>query len=292
MIYIQSNNKIPLWDFGSSVLHGCLNTGKPYKLCEDWNIPGSDATCIIGSVEWSEKWLISNGFSKPSAIDILKFKDFLDGCVNVISVGDFINSNNIWPIFIKPYSDVKAFRGTVVNNKFDAETVLQDYTGNLFTRTVWKNIHSEWRVYVNRGKVIGCCCYLGDSLVFPNYGVIQDVLEHALNILDNVSFTLDFAVDDYTTLFIEPNDGWAIGNYGLHPEDYLRFCEDRWKQMTIRSKNIDEILKFLELKQIELEATGEPEEIAFQLAITYLTREEIATWHKHNEGRTTLSKGK
>jgi len=231
MIYIQSNNKIPMWDFGSSALHGCLNKGKSYKLCEDWNMPGSDATCVIGSVEWSEKWLIENGFPKPTAIDILQFKDFLGGDVEVMSVQKFLETNDEYPIFVKPYSDIKAFTGTVVNSKFDAEVVLQDFTGDLLTRTAWKNIHSEWRVYVNRGKVIGCCCYLGESIIFPDYRVIQDVLKHALSILGNVSFTLDFATVEYMTLLIEPNDGWAIGNYGLHPEDYLRFCEDRWKQM-------------------------------------------------------------
>ncbi len=220
-----------MWDFGSSALHGCLNKGRSYKLCEDWNMPGSDATCVIGSVEWSEKWLIENGFPKPTAIDILQFKDFLGGDVEVMSTQDFLNSNDEWPIFIKPYSDIKAFTGTVVKNKFDAEIVLQDYTGDLLTRTAWKNIHSEWRVYVNRGKVVGCCCYLGDSLIFPDYRVIQDVLKDALSVLDNVSFTLDFATVEYMTLLIEPNDGWAIGNYGLAPDTYLRFCEDRWKQM-------------------------------------------------------------
>lgn len=46
--------------------------------------------------------------------------------------------------------------------------------------------------------------------------------------------------------------------------------------------NIDEILDFLESKQIELEKSGEHPEIAFQLAITYLSPEEVKLWHQYN----------
>ena len=53
--------------------------------------------------------------------------------------------------------------------------------------------------------------------------------------------------------------------------------------------NIEQILDFLAAKQVELEAAGEPEEIAFQLAVTYLTEEEVQLWHEHNRNNKSLT---
>lgn len=235
MIYIQSNNKIPMWDFGSSALHGCLNTGKSYKLCEDWNMPGSDATCLVGSVEWCTKWMEESNILVPSAIDIKPFSTFLRRNWYTTEVETFLKENVEWPAFVKPYKDIKAFTGTQVLSKSDAELVLRDFTGELMVQQVVDPIFSEWRVYVNRKKVVGIKHYKGDHLIFPNKYDIRRVVDFAIENLDNVSFTLDFGVFNYSgeplTFLIEPNDGWAIGNYGLEPEDYLRFCEDRWKQL-------------------------------------------------------------
>lgn len=242
MIYIQSNNRIPMWDFGSSALHGCLDTGKSYKLIESWDIPKSDATCLVGSVEWCINWLKEYGHEVPKAIDIFIFQQFLKRDVRVCNSKEFLETNATWPIFVKPYTDIKAFTGTQVLSNFDAHLVLRDFEGDLLVQQVIDPIISEWRVYVNNWEVIGCKCYKGDHLVFPNSLYIQEVIGHTINTgMKNRSFTLDFGVwkdqkalrtyEELKTLLIEPNDGWAIGNYGLEPADYLRFCEDRWKQM-------------------------------------------------------------
>lgn len=152
-----------------------------------------------------------------------------------MSSKDFLECNKVWPVFIKPLNQIKAFTGTQVLSKFDAECVLQDFEGQLLVQEVIDPILTEWRLYVNRGKIIGVKNYKGDHMMFPNPVVMQNVVNDALKALNNISFTLDFGVfQDYNeqrTFLIEPNDGWAIGNYGLEPEDYLRFCEDRWKQI-------------------------------------------------------------
>lgn len=232
MIYIQSNNRIPMWDFGSSALHGCLDTGKSFKLVEGWDIPMPDATCLIGSVEWCRNWLKEYGHEIPKAIDIFQFQEFLNRDIMVCDSKHFLESNTTWPIFVKPHTDIKAFTGTQVLSNFDAHLVLRDFEGDLLVQQVTDPIISEWRVYVNRGKVIGCKCYTGFNLDFPNKDFITEVVIFAKEKMNNVSFTLDFGINEYEdTFLIEPNDGWAIGNYGLEPVDYLRFCEDRWKQM-------------------------------------------------------------
>lgn len=221
-----------MWDFGSSALHGCIDYGRSYKLVESWDIPKPDATCLVGSVEWCGNWLKEYGHEVPQAIDIFQFQQFLSRNIFVCDSNHFLQANSTWPIFVKPYTDIKAFTGTQLLSKFDAQCVLQDFEGDLLVQQVIDPIVSEWRVYVNRGKVIGCKLYKGFDLDFPDKGFIMETVVHANQILKNVSFTLDFGVDsNLKTFLIEPNDGWAIGNYGLEPVDYLRFCEDRWKQM-------------------------------------------------------------
>ena len=46
--------------------------------------------------------------------------------------------------------------------------------------------------------------------------------------------------------------------------------------------NIEQILAFLEQRQIDYENFGEPEEIAFQLAISDLTPNQCQIWHEYN----------
>ena len=46
--------------------------------------------------------------------------------------------------------------------------------------------------------------------------------------------------------------------------------------------NIEQILAFLEQRQIDYEISGEPTEIAFQLAISDLTPVQCQIWHEYN----------
>lgn len=46
---------------------------------------------------------------------------------------------------------------------------------------------------------------------------------------------MDWGVtDDNRTLLIEVNDGYALGNYGLHPSLYAALLEARWHEITRR----------------------------------------------------------
>lgn len=47
-------------------------------------------------------------------------------------------------------------------------------------------------------------------------------------------------------------------------------------------KSIEEILEMLETEEIRLVESGEPQEIAFQLAITKLNEDEAKLWHSYN----------
>jgi hypothetical protein len=47
-------------------------------------------------------------------------------------------------------------------------------------------------------------------------------------------------------------------------------------------KSIEEILEILEAEEIRLVEAGEPQEFAFQLALTKLNDVEIKLWHSYN----------
>lgn len=243
MIHIQSyqyskNRIVPMWDFGLSAQFACAQECKDYLLLEDEETIGRDSDCLIGSVEWCSNYLKFYNYPVPSAIDLFQFQPFLQRQVKAMFVAEFLNKAGKeipFPIFIKPHYNIKLFTGTQVLNLFDAELVLKDIPWDtlLSVQEVIDPIQSEWRVYVNRRRILACKHYKGDSLVFPDSRVIKECVYQSLKSVENISFTLDFGVDkDGVTFLIEPNDGWAIGNYGLEPVDYLNFCIDRWKQIT------------------------------------------------------------
>jgi hypothetical protein len=44
---------------------------------------------------------------------------------------------------------------------------------------------------------------------------------------------MDFGVlEDGSTVLVECNDGWSIGNYGLCHLKYYQMLKDRWLQIT------------------------------------------------------------
>ena len=105
------------------------------------------------------------------------------------------------------------------NTKIDEIKVLQKY-----------NI-SEWRLYVHNDKLIDARNYSGEFIVSPDY-------EYAMTIITNnkgkfpCAYTVDIAVlENKQNVVVEFNDMWAIGNYGIPNDIYLRILKDRYFQI-------------------------------------------------------------
>jgi hypothetical protein len=145
------------------------------------------------------------------------------------------------PLFIKPATQIKAFTGFVATDTLIFDVWLEGYKGDLIVQNVI-DIESEYRVYVNNNKIVGCKHYAGNCLRFPQRKFIENVFEKTKEILEHHSYTIDIGVlDDGTSVLIELNDGWAIGNYGLDPKTYYLFVRDRWLQMTGIRKKMDKL---------------------------------------------------
>jgi hypothetical protein len=87
---------------------------------------------------------------------------------------------------------------------------------------------SEYRVYVNRGKIIDVKHYFGNWRLFPDPVIIDDMVSKVNSIMP-ISYSVDVGIlEDGTTALVECNDGYALGNYGVESKEYAGMIRDRW----------------------------------------------------------------
>jgi hypothetical protein len=88
---------------------------------------------------------------------------------------------------------------------------------------------TEWRVYVKNGEIIKLCHYSGNPRVFPNILMIKVMIS---NFQGPCFYALDVGIIGTTTVLVEINDGYSLGNYGLYPSEYAELLTMRWKELT------------------------------------------------------------
>ena len=121
-----------------------------------------------------------------------------------------------FPVFLKPYEDAKAFTGRVVKNAAEMDALLAlrpsfPALGNDFPLLAQEPVvfHSEWRVFVLHGRVLGVSHYAGDALVFPSAGTIRLTIGAFSGA--PAGYSADFGVTDGgRTLLVEINDGYSL----------------------------------------------------------------------------------
>lgn len=230
-LYIQTCNDHPIWDFCYAAKEGAMAEGIKVRHFEDsFEITGDPYNIIVGSVEESRKWLLENGYGCPDQIDISIFRDFLGRETKVIPFNELEQQK--FPLFVKPATSIKAFTGFQCKKYDDFFWFSEKYEGDLIVQGTI-DIVSEYRAFVRNKDIIGIQYYSGDFFNYPDEKFMKKCLKFATDNLTLQSFTLDFGVlSDGSTVLIEPNDGWAIGHYGLESRKYYLFVRDRWLQMT------------------------------------------------------------
>ncbi len=140
------------------------------------------------------------------------------------------------PIFIKPLNDHKLFTGFVCTNVFNFNLITGKFDDNVRVLVSdYINMISEYRCFVNRGKLVGSKNYTGDFKRNIDYDIVESAIKDYKD--QPISYSLDFAFTDRgETLLIEINDGFALGSYGLNPIVYTKFIIDRWNEITTNSK--------------------------------------------------------
>lgn len=80
------------------------------------------------------------------------------------------------------------------------------------------DFESEWRAFVQHGKLVGLHHYLGDFKLFPDVAVIESMITAYEQ--PPYAYTLDVGVLNQTTSIIEVHPFVSCGLYGFH--DYNR----------------------------------------------------------------------
>ncbi len=144
-----------------------------------------------------------------------------------------------FPVFVKPYTDNKAFNGQVVRSAEELAALLclcpglpaMDSEAPLLAQEP-VNFVSEWRVFVLRGRAVGVANYRGDLLTFPASGIVRATLGAYTNA--PTGYSADFGITDAgRTVLVEVNDGYALGFMGGMSETrYAELLLARWNEIT------------------------------------------------------------
>lgn len=157
---------------------------------------------------------------------------------------DSINTNpDKWGIFVKPVRD-KAFTGHVINSPKDLMGCGNCHENYEVLCCDVIDIKREWRGFVIYDELVDIRPYKGDYHYHFDPDVVDQVME-AFKTIPNrpMGCSIDFAVIEkdgkQQTVFLEMNDGYALGNYGLSPLEYAKLISARWAQLLEREDEFD-----------------------------------------------------
>lgn len=152
---------------------------------------------------------------------------------------DSINHINctpeLWNVFVKPIQH-KAFTGRAVRGPADLIGCGNQATDLEVLCTDLLDIKREFRAFILYDKVIDIRPYKGDWHYNYNPAIIDRCVE-AFSLWEGrpVACSLDFAVvikdGREQTVFLEQNDAYALGCYGLFSTNYAKLISARWAQV-------------------------------------------------------------
>lgn len=178
-----------------------------------YNIQGDINTIPVGSLEfvfnYIEKYYGKNRKNiKPINIPSeLMINKYLKRGYYIANNKSEITFNNDKLLFIKSASQYKKFAEVVYER--DINDLLD---GSYFVSEVM-DIESEWRSFVWNRKLVGLSCYDGDFTVFPDVGLIKEMIDKYKNA--QISYTLDVGVNDGETFILECHPFVSCGLYGF-----------------------------------------------------------------------------
>lgn len=237
MIYIQSDNerKLPHHFDCACALYGSIDSALDYRLTTYDEVTSGkfdsliNSNLFVGSVEF-----MNAVFSRIGLHDVRLPKNS-NRTSKIITLGEaFSIVDSGHKLFIKPY-DIKLFPAVILDgmeysflNKLPLETKVISY------QPFNQKISSEWRLYIHNDKVVDSRNYAGDFKLSPNYEYVNSI------ILENIAtfpsaYTIDIGImESGDNVVVEFNDFWAIGNYGIPNDIYLRMLRDRYFEIVKR----------------------------------------------------------
>ena len=158
---------------------------------------------------------------------------------------DSINCNpDKWGVFVKP-TEEKAFTGRVVRSTKDFVGLGSEYKNYEVICSEVVDIKAEWRGFIYYDKMVELRPYKGDWHYYFNPAIVDKAMELFASWKERpFACSLDFAVvkDERgveKTIFLEANDAYALGCYGLDPIKYAKLVSARWSQILERPDEFD-----------------------------------------------------
>jgi hypothetical protein len=230
MIYIQSDSeRIRPHHFDvACAMFGAIETGQDYRLTSFEEVQSGKFNLLIknnlfvGSVEFMKEV-----FSKIGKEDVRvpQNSNRDHKVMNLDDAKSLVKSGK--NIFIKPF-DIKLFTGFVLDQMI--HTSISDIPGDtkVMVYDIFSSpIKSEFRCYINRNKVVDVRNYSGDIFSSPSEEYLTNVINS--NKEFPIAYTIDIGVlENGENVVIEYNDMWAIGNYGIPNDDYLKLLKNRY----------------------------------------------------------------
>lgn len=231
MVYIQSNltKTLPHHFDCSCALFGATDNALDFKLVtyEELTLGKYDALLknylFVGSTEFMMEIFRRLGLENIGVPD------------NANRSFEILTLEQAWDraaadqkIFIKPFQ-IKLFTGFVLDKmQYGCLNGLSRETKVMAYKPFDHKIVSEWRLYIHNHKIVDSRNYTGDFMINPNYQYALTCLEYNKSRFPK-AYTMDIGVlENDENVIIEYNDMWAIGNYGMPNDIYVRMLQDRY----------------------------------------------------------------
>jgi len=231
MIYIQSNieRTLPHHFDVASAMFGAIETGQNYRLTSFEEVQSGKFDLLIknnlfvGSVEFMKE-VFSRIGKENTRVPKNSNREHI-----VMTLGEAKEISKSKSIFIKPF-DIKLFTGFILDQMINNSiSDISDDTLIMVYDVFSSPIKSEFRCYVHRNNVVDIRNYSGDLFCLPNEEYLNSVIDLNKTFDFPISYTIDIGVlENDENVVIEYNDMWAIGNYGMPNDLYLRLLRDRY----------------------------------------------------------------
>jgi len=241
MIYIQSNTERTLahhFDCACA-LYGAIDSALDYRLTSFEEVESGKFDALIkknlfvGSVEFMQKV-----FSRIGLEDVrLPQNSNRSSQIITLDQAKKIVKEQNKKLFIKPVY-IKLFTGFVLDQS--DYTSIHNVPGDTLVyayEPFSEKVLSEWRTYIHNNQIVDIKNYSGDLFEIPSQGFIEYIIKENKELEFPNNYIIDVGILDSPfkdNVVIEYNDMWAIGNYGIPNDIYLRMLKDRYFEI-IRS---------------------------------------------------------
>ena len=231
MIYLQKDKykDIPHHFDVACAMYGAMDLGLEYRLIRYEDIAANLITpnnLFVGSVEFMKAV-----FNRIGLNDVrLPENSNREYKVERLGVVKQMAKDGV-KMFIKPF-DIKLFTGFVIDKmQYTSISNIPDDTLVMVYKPFEYPIESEWRCYIHNNKVEYISNYSGDFYVSIDSPYLDNVINQNKGKFP-VAYTIDIGVlSNGENVVIEYNDMWAIGNYGVPNDVYVRMLRDRYFQV-------------------------------------------------------------